>query len=105
MSPRTRGSQSPELFVGLDTDETEYLDAVAAGFDEFARRNREFSAALQQSYSSDELLLQALLRAGAGEAYAAARDAIIEIDPPASLCRGAQAVPSHCSTNSSRSTP
>lgn len=77
-----------ELFGDLEVDSAAYLDAVAQGWDEFARRNRDFGRALQQSYSSDELLLRALLNAGAGEAFAAARAVIIEIDPPASYVDG-----------------
>jgi hypothetical protein len=77
-----------ELFAGLDSDETNYLNAVAEGWDEFARRNRDFGAALQQSYANDEALLQALLNAGAGEAFAVVRAVIVEIDPPASYADG-----------------
>lgn len=67
---------------GLSDDDAAYLDAVAAGWDEFGRRVRDFRAALGRSYGSDEQLLAALLDAGAGEAFAAARDVIVEIDPP-----------------------
>ncbi len=82
------GAAATQLFVGLEADETDYLDAVATGWEEFNRRNRSFSEALSQSYGNDQLLLDALLRAGAGEAFAAARAVIIEIDPPASYADG-----------------
>jgi len=37
---------------------------------------------------NDEFLLQALLDAGAGESFAAARDVIVEIDPPSAYAQG-----------------
>ncbi|MGI9622011.1 MAG: hypothetical protein ACR2PK_04170, partial [Acidimicrobiales bacterium] len=76
------------LFDDLNANETAYLDAVAQGWDEFGRRNRNYTETLQQTYASDALLLQALLNAGAGEAFAAVRAVIIEIDPPASYAEG-----------------
>lgn len=87
ITPDTRIAAA-ELFGDLEADETAYLDAVAQGWDEFTRRSRDFGRALEQSYSSDELLLHALLTAGAGEAFAAVRAVIIEIDPPAAYAQG-----------------
>ncbi len=83
-----RGDAAAVLFGDLDAEETEYLDAVATGWDEFNRRNRAFTETLQQSYSSNELLLLALLDAGAGEAFAAVRTVIVGIDPPPSYVEG-----------------
>lgn len=77
-----------ELFGDLGEEEAAYLDAVATGWDEFGRRSRVFSRALEQSYMNDDLLLMALLDAGAGQAFAAARDAIVGIDPPESYLEG-----------------
>jgi hypothetical protein len=76
------------LFVDLEVEEVEYLDAVATGWDEFRRRNQAFGEALERSYSSNERLLLALLDAGAGEAFAAVRAVIVEIDPPQSYVDG-----------------
>jgi hypothetical protein len=76
------------LFGDLSAEETDYLDAVAKGWDEFGRRVRAYSEAVSRSYTSDELLLLALLDAGAGEAFAAVLAVIIEIDPPPSYVDG-----------------
>lgn len=76
------------LFAGLTAEETDYFDDVATGWDEFGRRNRAFSQALSRSYTSDELLLLALLDAGAGEAFAAAQAVMVQIDPPPSYVDG-----------------
>jgi hypothetical protein len=64
------------------------LDAVVLGMDEFGRRNRAFGAVLERSYSSDQLLLRALLDAGAGEAFASAQAVIVDIEPPATFAAG-----------------
>lgn len=85
-----QGLRAADVFGDLNDDEATYLDAVAAGFDEFGRRNRVFGRTITQSYVNDDLLLQALLDAGAGEAFAAARDAIVLIDPPVSYAEGHQ---------------
>jgi hypothetical protein len=76
------------LLLGLSANEADYLDAVVLGMDEFGRRNRAFGAVLERSYSSDRLLLRALLDAGAGEAFAAAQTVIVDIEPPATFAAG-----------------
>jgi hypothetical protein len=79
---------SASLFSDLDADEADYLDAVVLGMDEFGRRNRAFGAVLERSYSSDQLLLRALLDGGAGEAFASAQAVIVDIEPPATFAAG-----------------
>jgi hypothetical protein len=76
------------LFSDLDAVEADYLDAVVLGMNEFGRRNRVFGAVPERSYSSDQLLLPALLDAGAGEALASAQAVIVDIEPPATFAVG-----------------
>ena len=71
-----------DQLVGLSPEEAEYFDQVAAANAEFGRRNSAFGAALGQSYTSTEGLLNALYEAGAGEAYAAVHEVAVAIEPP-----------------------
>ena len=72
----------PDLFVGLSPEESDYLDSVDAAQAEFGKRASAFFAAISGSYTSTEALLTALYEAGAGEAWAAAQEVAVTLEPP-----------------------
>jgi hypothetical protein len=72
-------------FPDLSAEEIAYLGAVNSAFLEFAVRNARFGEAVNRVYANSQALLDALVDAGAGTAWAAVRDPVEELTPPASL--------------------
>lgn len=62
--------------------ETEYIEQVRAGWNEFNAKAMEFRSVFGQTYSQKSRLFQALLDAGAGTAFEAALAAVEQIDAP-----------------------
>ena len=70
------------LFGGLEQAETEYVNALRAGMNEFGRRATVFAQRLRQQFANTAAFFDALEGAGAGTAFEAAQTAIVQIDPP-----------------------
>ena len=70
------------LFGGLEQAETEYVNALRAGMNEFGRRVTVFAQRLRQQFADTAAFFDALEGAGAGTAFEAAQTAIVQIDPP-----------------------
>ena len=69
-------------FPDITDAEVAYLGSINAAFLEFASRNAEFGQSLSQGYSDSAGLLDALLDAGVGTAFAAVLEDVEALDAP-----------------------